>query len=516
MKLRTAMMCGLALAGCSKAPDAQTPATKQQNELAQKLRMLDPEKEAEQLAPREYESYRALMTFAGMDKALGGVPATDAALRGLMARYRETWPADRAAIARMIKASVDVQAINGLGGLGRSLMSSLAAVAGAVSIGGSEPRGSRSNNADGRSDDISWDDRTIKGGETTEASFGDLSGKVTTRFEVDTCPDAEGRVTAHFMSDSDLSTAGRAAGASTQVDVTATRYIDDDARMTDPISFDMRVAQTTFEGGAGSFVDVSLGYDVSSSRETSVVNQRSPAATDTAVAIATELGKTGLVAALALIEQARAAWEGGRCVKLQPTTTPAKRTGAAPSTRFDIVAAPRAIDGAPTRGSVTATLTGDGTLNPNGTKVPADASFTYTAPGEKKKKGSVAFEARSRRGVGKATLAFDTNGAAYRASGGADAFHGSGTICNLGTPFTISGSGVTHNFTPSSETTGTYSYTGSMSGFSVRGSGSYTVSLGDNGGGKIVATGPGSVKTPMGVKSANGTETYTLTPADPC
>jgi hypothetical protein len=74
---------------------------------------------------------------------------------------------------------------------------------------------------------------------------------------------------------------------------------------------------------------------------------------------------------------------------------------------------------------------------------------------------------------------------------------------------------VTNTFTPTSETGGTYSYTGNMSGFSVFGQGTYTVSADENGG-TLTATGPGSVKTPMGVKTRKGTEVYKLTPAEPC
>ena len=94
---------------------------------------------------------------------------------------------------------------------------------------------------------------------------------------------------------------------------------------------------------------------------------------------------------------------------LEPTTDPAKRTGLQPSTSVAISAAPRSkIDGGPVGGAVTATLSGEGAVTPSGTKVPADASFTYTAASTAGKAGKVALEARSRRGVAKAELNFDT------------------------------------------------------------------------------------------------------------
>ena len=106
---------------------------------------------------------------------------------------------------------------------------------------------------------------------------------------------------------------------------------------------------------------------------------------------------------------AETAWKSGRCVVLDPTTNPAQRTGLQPSTPVAISAAPRSkIDGGPVGGAVTGTLSGEGTLSPSGTKVPADASFTYTAPGTAGKAGKVSLEARSKRGVAKADLGFDT------------------------------------------------------------------------------------------------------------
>jgi hypothetical protein len=51
-----------------------------------------------------------------------------------------------------------------------------------------------------------------------------------------------------------------------------------------------------------------------------------------------------------------------------------------------------------------------------------------------------------------------------------------------------------------------------MGGFAVWGEGTYTVRFDGDVATAIVATGPGSVKTPRGVVSNTGTETYTLEP----
>src|SRR5690606_27192395 len=120
--------------------------------------------------------------------------------------------------------------------------------------------------------------------------------------------------------------------------------------------------------------------------------------------------------------------ESGRCIDLKVGSEPGKRTGLAPRAAFELEAMPRArSDGKPAGGTVTATLTGGAQLEPSSGKVRADAKYQYTGPEEKNATASIAFESRSRRGVGRATLNFDTRkSSAYRIEGGADEFHGTG------------------------------------------------------------------------------------------
>jgi hypothetical protein len=101
----------------------------------------------------------------------------------------------------------------------------------------------------------------------------------------------------------------------------------------------------------------------------------------------------------------------------------------------------------------------------------------------------------------------------FRIDGGAGDFYGRGTICNINAPFTVKGGGNTVKFVPTSEKGGTYTYAGNMQGFGVFGNGTYTVAYAGGEPVAITATGPGSVKTPMGVHSNVGTEKYKLRPA---
>jgi hypothetical protein len=176
---------------------------------------------------------------------------------------------------------------------------------------------------------------------------------------------------------------------------------------------------------------------------------------------------------------------------------------------------PRAkSDGASVGGTVTATLNGESSLQPASGKVQADAKYGYAAPTKKNESATVEFEARSKRGVGRATLEFDTKEvAAYRMEGGADEFHGTGVVCDLAAQFFVEGGGNTVRFEPESPDGGRYSYSGNMSGFQVWGHGTYTVKYVGDSAVSITATGPGNVKTPIGTQTAEGTEKYSLTPA---
>ncbi|SIR08752.1 hypothetical protein [Solilutibacter tolerans] len=202
-------------------------------------------------------------------------------------------------------------------------------------------------------------------------------------------------------------------------------------------------------------------------------------------------------------------WQGGHCIRID-----AKSPGrVSPGRRSTIpVKVFSKQDAAEIQAKVTAALSGGKSVDP--TEIPrSPGEITHTAPDERTKSMSIKLVAVSRRGKAELTLSMSMNEGQYRAEGGAGEFHGSGVICDIAQPFTISGSGVTVTFTPTSEDGGSYTYSGSMSGFQVWGNGTYAVGYADYGetASTISATGPGSVKTPMGTVSATDSEEYTLT-----
>jgi hypothetical protein len=359
-------------------------------------------------------------------------------------------------------------------------------------------------------------DGTIDYSSALEVKKDDLQGKFATRMKVNVCPDATGKLTLELTSKSSLARPGGGGGTNLTIEVIVTRQLDDDAQYVE-LDTQTHVEHASFGARAGSFVDMTMRSS-DSAGASSIVNRRSSQATDANVQTAQDLARILEFMAVVFTESARAVWESGVCVKLDPTSTPGQRAKAKPSTSFSVLAAPRSrIDGSATGGTVTASLSGDSSLDPAESKVRADARFTYVAPDERKKSAKVTFEARSRRGVGKSELVFDTNdGAAYSAEGGADEFHGTGQICDLTAPFTISGGGNTVRFVPRDANGGSYDYSGDMGQFSVFGNGQYTVKYADGVAVSITASGPGSVKTPRGVVSGTGTEEYRLSPLQDC
>ena len=148
---------------------------------------------------------------------------------------------------------------------------------------------------------------------------------------------------------------------------------------------------------------------------------------------------------------------------------------------------PRAkSDGSSAGGTVTATFTGGSSLQPSSEKVKADAKYGYIGPEEKEKTASVAFESRSKRGVGRATLEFDTKTSkSYRASGTAPSATFTGEICSLDQPFVVNVDSVTGawpmHFTPKDGLSGQMTGTYSSDGCTLSGGGPYSVTLNDDG-----------------------------------
>lgn len=543
-----ALLGALALAACSPSAD-EAPAfeTKHSHIPTQadidKLLAEGVEPSLRKIAKLDYWLHYKLMKATGIEKELGGEARALAALQALGDAYEKQLRGPQGQIPRMVPASFTGEGMDsGLMGASLALTPAMIASLGATSgmsnlstaelekaiAAGPVPLGGKDAPPGGGTATRQYTSTDVTTVVEMDVEAAGLKGKTRSKVRIDSCPDASGTITADISIDSSMQVAGKSGtsgGVSTHMRLV--RHLDDNAELMAGEDKDYRRSTDIRIGGreggdGGRMIDLTLdlakGGDINDTSGIGLFESDEAAQVvgyarqvETTMATMVEAMLTGVDGVLG-----KPTWESGHCVDLQVTSSPGKRKGVTPGTTFKVEAKPRAkSDGAPTGGSVTATLSGGASLEPGG-KVRADATYTYKAPDEKDKSASIAFESRSRRGVGRASAEFDTKAQhAYRVSGGGGQFHGSGTICDLEKPFTISGSGVTIQFTPSSAQGGSYTYSGNMSGFAVWGGTSYTVSADENGG-SMTGTGNGCVQTPMGTRCRGGTEKYTLVPTEPC
>jgi hypothetical protein len=278
-------------------------------------------------------------------------------------------------------------------------------------------------------------------------------------------------------------------GQNITVDVTFAATVDDNADIA-PDQGDVRMQTAEYGGGKREFIDVqggiALGHmtNMRVNRSGGTANAHSAESAGALGAIA------GLLAWVQMYSAAEKSVKEGRCVELIVSASPGP-TGLDPNQESTITAQPTSrIDGLATGGTVTALLTAGATnVDPSSTPVKADtdAQFTYTAPPEKDKTGTVSLEARSKRGIAKATIDFDTKQHSYTASYSGGGITITGSVPSLSEPFTTEGTfpGGTATFlhTPNDAKSGTITINGGGSQAVVTGTGTYTIV--DNGDGTL-------------------------------
>ncbi len=318
---------------------------------------------------------------------------------------------------------------------------------------------------------------------TTQHTSTDKAGVTTTlatRNVVTPCPKADGTFEASASIDTSSTINNGATGKRVTLDVTINGTVDDNA---DLVGYDLtsRVQYADFVASRGGFVDLTIKLPQAGSA-TGEYTRGGGTVTSEIVENASALSTLMVVlAGTRLSEAAKMGWESGRCVALQPTVSSGPK-GLQPSASVTINAAPRSkVDGTPTGGTVTALLSGgEAAVDPSSTPVPADAEFNYRAPGEKDKTGQVALEARSRRGVAKATIDFDTEAANYAATYDGGGISIRGTIADLSAPFetvgTFTGGQTTFRYVPTDAESGSVSHSDPCGpGCVAEGSGTYTI-----------------------------------------
>ena len=461
----------LVLAACSPQQDGQAPGKPAAdspiaaaNAEFARLQAQGTDATAREITKLEYALTRRLMKAGGLDAALGGEAKADSALTALFVDYERKARALQTELPKAF-APADEGGGGGMGGAegwGGAAASSVlggsqaetAARAWENGVDRGETTGHAEANIGGDHVSVDWTGDSASMTSEVEGNIpGGLKGKVKTTVSLKTCPDAEGKVVAEFESNSSVAAGGASADSRVKSKVTA--FVDDDANLIDDKLDSQSSAQQSTSGGA--HVDANDDLSTVTGAAGGKTNAMSGGATETDGKMAHGMASMGRYAARQAILAAQKAWQSGKCVKLEVRSDPAKRKGAKPNTAYTLFAEPRAIsDGQPTGGTVKATLNGGNRLNPTG-KVKADAKFDYANPEQKEQSATIDFEARSKRGVGKATLEFDTKKGGYRiALDNGESI----TTCDITKPFSgkIGAGMITLNFTPSGDKGGSMAF----------------------------------------------------------
>ena len=525
--------CALSvLAACSPKPDREaakaapandSPAAKANAEFA-RLQAQGPDATAREFTKTEYALTRSLMKAGGLDATLGGEAKADAALTALFMDYERK---ARALQSELPKAFAPVneggggnRGGEGWGGAAASVVlggsqASTAAQAWENGVDRGESSGHAESNATGDQVSVDWTPDSATMTTEVKADIDGLKGTVKTTVKLKTCPDPEGKVTVEFESVSSVAAGGGSANSTvkTTVDV----FVDDDANLIDDkMDSESRAQQST---SSGSSVDASSTLSTSRDTVNNTVNGMGGASAEDGKMAQDMAGMGRYAAYSAVLMGAQKAWQSGKCVDLQVRSDPAKRKGAKPNTAYTLFAEPRAkSDGRPTGGTVKATLKGGNRLNPTG-KVKADAKFDYANPDKKDQRASIDFESRSKRGVGKATLEFDTRKGGYRiVVGGGDPVNQ--VVCDIDKTFVLNGKLFGTEFSGGMDGTYRMVRTPNIPGLNWKASGTYHIDLPDGPG----APGTLSVRareatTRAGRVSDNNagyTDTFTMTPVEDC
>lgn len=498
----------LVLAGCVPSrPEVDPDTGAGLSEATAWFEGLSAEEQLKVAAQQDATAERALWKVVGLDEALGGEKAADetfGAMQDAVAALIDSLRDDGVAFepAAFVQGTGFDDAV-GAGGFGNMMLGDLLNQAG----------------MDRTKDGTEGSDTTDLSPDT-QATMSSGDGKVTTEYhtektikgvklrlqiksEITPCPDADGTVHAEGTYTLEVS-APDGHGLYSEVTVKADIQVDDDAKPAGK-QYEYYVEYSDTKSGAGI-----IAYRVGADSTTEFGSGGDAPAKARSDAIANG-GFFAVWMANSLQNAAQKGWEDGRCIQMNVSYSDGPG-GLDPNTKVTLTVSPIAKkDGAPAGGTVTAKLSsGKEAVSPSGEKVKADATFTYTAPGERDKDGTVHLEARSKRGVGILDATLDTKAKAYIIEGGGGDLSFSGQTCDIGKPFSISGQGITIAFTPSSTAGGSYTFTG-FAGGTWSGGGSYTTTF-TSGGGTITTNGTHTVSTPVGSFTKPGLMYLTLTP----
>lgn len=326
------------------------------------------------------------------------------------------------------------------------------------------------------------------------------------------CPDPSGKVEFKIK----LGQAGRAGSGNSMIydksrEAAITAYVDDNA---DIASADIKTqhSERSTAGGRQVYIESATDWHLNGEdwKSLHLTDHRtvraSSQASETDQSLILDGMKHSLVLAMGALYGAKARWEDGACVRINatsPGTVKPKATSNIP------VSVTHRQEGTAVPAKVTVELEGGQSVSPS--LIPhAPGDVTHVAVDKESVTMTITLKARSKRGGAREWLKIVTKGMVFKLDGGADEFHGTGIVCDFEKPFKVKGDGLTLTFTPSSKSGGTYKYSGTLQGFAAWGNGTYTVKYDGDNPVHVTAKGPGTVKTPMGDMTADGTEEYSV------
>jgi hypothetical protein len=503
----------LLLAGCVPSEPTFDPVTGEGlDAVAEHFESLSAADQLTALATIDTRTEREFWRLAGIDDALGGEKAADDVFgevqRGLTAIVASAQSGDSAIIAPASYRDGYDDA-GGMGSFTNMITGALGGQAGVAQTDGTDASATK-DLGEGMKVTISSSGGEITVTITIDTQIKGIDVHSKTESVFNPCPDAQGRVHAEGSSTLSVS-APDGRGMGQEITVIDDMVVDDDANLaSSQHSYDVGYATTTGEGPVDA-ISVSSGPD-------GVTVNDSMGKGGAALAKDAEMLGAFMASwiADALEKAAAQGWSDGRCITLDIQVSDGPN-GLDPDTKVTAIASPVAkTDGQPAGGTVKATLKDNGSLTPENEKVKAVATFTYTAPSDKDDWGTVTFESRSKRGVGKASVFFDTRrNRSYSFTGGGGDLSFSGQTCDIGKPFTLTGSGLTLSFDARGFTGGAYTISGSAGGVAWSGGGEYDITLA-NKGGTMITDGQHTIQSPAGSFTQPGTMNFTLTAIPRC
>jgi hypothetical protein len=498
----------------------------------QRLTSMDPASLDSELRSTSAAAELELLALTGTDAPLGGPAAARAAYTSLT-QSLVSGLAQQAGTPSFGRfgAAVTADDSGGIGGLTYGGIVVTTALAGGVidstnDLSSTSPgSGSKDISTDGVKGTLTQSatgPNDVSVDATATSGEGGIEGQVDSHVEAAPCPDANGQFTAQAAMKASAGTGG--AGFEATISVEVTGHVDDDAQL---VGFETNSTTQAGSQKGGDAITVTEANTYAGGRLTGNARGINAMATGTSEAFGRNWAAIGTgfshQVAQRVVQSAQKAWESGRCVQIDVKTEPGKRSGLKPGAKVTITASPRSkVDGASAGGTVTAQLSGEASVDPAGTKVGADAQFTYAAPSEPGKTGTVLLEARSRRGVGRSEVAFDTNGA-YTVSGNLGSTPEtsfSGCMKTPDVPFSVTfggGNVGSLSFAPSSAEAGKWTWQGKVSNAPMpeKGQGSYSVSLPDDGSaGSLTLKGTVVTNRLVDTYSQDIALTLTLTPSE--